>query len=147
MMNIRLPLLLVCGIVLSSSLEACQRRFEADVRQSAADSVKEVSICALREERAVDCVILHESDGRLSELLSALTGARAILPPGKVPITKERILKIRTSDSPPGRFTNCYRLIEFDGFPDEYVNQVEMNEGCIQLISYQSGYVITRRIE
>jgi hypothetical protein len=127
------------------ALCGCQRRFAEEVRLIAADQPKAFEICAFRNDVTSDCVTLQQGTKPFSDVLSALAGAHATVPPGKVPITKERVLRVVGQRA--GRFSGCYRLIEFTGFPSEYINQVAMNEGCTKIDSYGLGYATTGRIE
>jgi hypothetical protein len=127
------------------ALCGCQRRFTEEMRLIAADHPTAFELCAFRNDVTADCVTLQQGTKPFSDVLSALAEASATLPPGKVPITKERVLRV--VGQPAGRFSGCYRLIEFTGFPNEYINQVAMNQSCTKIDSYGSGYATTSRIE
>jgi hypothetical protein len=143
-MKARFISLTVFASALVLALCGCQRRFAEDVRLIAANQAKAFEICTFRNDVTSDCVTLQQGTKPFFEVLSALAEARATLPPGKVPITKERVLRV--VGQPAGRFSGCYRLIEFAGFPSEYINEVIMNENCTKIDSYESAYATTSRI-
>lgn len=135
------------GAGLLIALYGCQRRFAADIRQIATGPAKALEICTVRQGVAFDCRTFQEGSKPFADVLGALADARATLPPGKVPITRERILRVRSSDSSPGRYARCFRLIEFTGVPEEYLNDVAMDDTCTRIAAYGSGYAAARHIE
>ena len=124
-----------------------ENRFAADLRNTAANAANGVEICELRNGEARDCVKFNDSakSSKLSNLVRSLSEANSSAPPGKVPVLTEKILRIPGSAA--GQYARCYRLIEFAGFPDEYVNEIEMDSGCLRVTRYRSGYASIPQIQ
>jgi hypothetical protein len=124
-----------------------ESRFAADLRNAAATVASGIEICDFRDGETRGCVTFADNakDSALSNLTRSLSDASPSTPPGKVPIVRERILRIR--GHAVGQYARCYRVIEFTGFPDEYVNEVEMDSSCSRVNRYGSGYANIRHIQ
>jgi hypothetical protein len=108
-----------------------------------------MEICEFRADKAQDCTVLSNAvnANAFAKLVSSLSAASSSVPPGKVPIVRERVLRIRTNASQSGGYSRCYFLQEFDGFPDEYVTEVVMDPGCVFIQKTRSGGAKVSRVE
>jgi hypothetical protein len=124
-------------------------QFAADLRRSAAGATSGMEICEFRAEKAEDCTVLSNSVNAIAfaKLVSSLAAATSSVPPGKVPISRERILRIRENASPSDAYSRCYFLQEFEGFPDEYVTEVVMDPGCVFIRKTRAGGAKVSRVE
>ena len=113
-------------------------QFARDLRAAVATSSDGIERCDFRNDQARNCSALDNSSEDVA-LIKALSNAEASLEPGKVPIVSERILRIRARGFPIGQYTRCYRLVEFEGFEELYVTEVEMDRGCVRIERYMTG--------
>lgn len=109
--------------------------------KSAAAAAEGAELCEFSAEEARNCKVLTGGGegSQLQELLEALSAASAATSPGKVAVTRERILRLRGHALPEGQYLGCYRLLVFEGFPGEYVTEVEMDPGCVRILRYGVG--------
>jgi hypothetical protein len=119
------------------------RRFAADVRAAAKGKISSLQICHIQKDPAPDCIALEPGSKGFSDVVGALKVAQPTIPPGKSKVTRERVLKIESL----GGSEQCYRLLEFADFPDEYMSKVLMNRDCTQIVEYKAGYAVTRAVE
>jgi hypothetical protein len=145
--NTRHALAFVWAVPLFLFLYGCERRFAESIRNTAIAPHTAFEVCSVVNEGATDCRTLERGTRAFDEAVSALSGARASLGPGKVPIRRERILKVRSATPSTSPYSACYRLIEFAGFPDEYISEVAMDGGCSRIVTYETGYAVAKRLE
>jgi hypothetical protein len=109
-------------------------RFAAEVRQSATAAIA-AEVCQLKNDTAQDCRAYtdEKANPALFQTLRSLAQASAGVSPGKVTILNERILRLRGRALPEGQYAECYRLVEFEGFPGEYVREVSMDHDCVHI--------------
>jgi hypothetical protein len=120
-----------------------QMSFLATVKGSGRSNVTRFVVCDLpRSQPATPCRIVDRSSTAFSEIKIRLANARAKLPPGKVPITSERLLKVEFETSSGKPAQECFRVIEFKDFPGSYLNQIEGNNECSAVEKYDAGYVV-----
>jgi hypothetical protein len=146
-MNTRHALPFVWAAPLFLFLYGCERRFAESVRDTALGPHTAFEVCSVVNEGATDCRTLERGTRAFDETVSALSGARAALGPGKAPIQRERILKVRPATPSTSPYLACYRLIEFSGFPDEYISEVAMDGRCSRIVTYETGYAVTKRLK
>jgi hypothetical protein len=73
--------------------------------------------------------------------------ATAALAPGKVPITGERLLKVEFDSGPGSPTHRCFRITEFEGFPESYLGQIIANDDCTAIEKYQVGSVALKKMK
>jgi hypothetical protein len=122
-------------------------RFAAEVRASAAAALA-LEICQLQNDRALDCRAFTDETANpsLTQTLGSLSQASASVAPGKVTIVNERILRLRGRAPLDRQYPKCYRLVEFEGFPGEYVREVSMDLDCVQVENTGPGAARIPRI-
>lgn len=121
-----------------------QKTFVSDVRASATRDVELIELCV----PSGPCKSLDRSDAaRLSEAIKYLSQAEPKLPPGKTPISSERLVKLKASGSPSGTFQHCFRLVEFVGVEEAYLNQIATDSECKRVEKYLSAYVAIHKLD
>lgn len=139
--------LLVIGLALAAFLfwlTSTQKSFLTDVRSSATADVGLIELCT----RSGQCNSLDRNDAvRFSEALKYLSQAEAKRPPGKTPIAKDRLIKIKMRGSVAGTFQHCFRLVEFVGVDEAYLNEIATDSECSGIEKYLSGYAAIDKLD
>lgn len=89
------------------------------------------------------CDIVERGVGqRFDAYIESLQLAKSRVPPGKVPISKENMLRIGHGSILSKRYIACFRLIEYVGFDNErYLNEIEADSECTRFKLYKTGYL------
>lgn len=129
--------ILIGGILLLS--ERNQRRFLEKFRSDVNTNPQYIAICEFARGAATEGCHLFVGN-ELSALLHQLSLARAKMSPGKVPIVRERMLKIGKGDPSLKEYIGCYRLVNFRGFDNAvFVNQIQPDGTCTRIVRYLPG--------
>jgi hypothetical protein len=137
---------LFIGLVLAGFvfwLTTDQRSFVTDVRESVTQDIELIELCV----PSGPCKTLDRNDNAgLSDAIKYLSQAEAKLPPAKTPISSEKLVKIKTRGSQAGTFQHCFRLVEFVGVAEAYLNQIVSDAECRRIDKYLSAYVAIHRL-
>jgi hypothetical protein len=119
-----------------------QIKFQHAVRASGGSDVVRFVVCDLPcPHPTIPCRIILRDSPTFSEINNRLMNATATLAPGKVPITVERLLKVESESSRGQPSHQCFRVVEYEGFPNSYLNQIVANSDCTDIEKYAGGYV------
>lgn len=124
-------------------------QFAADLRRSVAQAHEGVELCGFQSEKTQECIVLSvtERGAEFTKLVDSLSAATWTDPPGKVPVARVRILRIREVGYPSRGYSKCYRLSEYEGFPAEYIENVTMDPACTLIRRYEPGYAKASHID
>jgi hypothetical protein len=143
---VKIRLLAFVGLIVASLvmwLTTDQKGFMTDVRDSAAD-VELIELCVL----SAPCETLDRGDDeRLGRAIKYLSQAESKMPPTKTPISSERLVKIKTRGSKIGTFQHCFRMIEFVGAEEAYLNQIATDPECKHVDKYLPSYVAIHKFD
>lgn len=81
------------------------------------------------------------SGGRLTSLIHSMQLAKPSTHPTKVPKAQERMLIIGRGKPILKQYVGCYRLIQFVGFEETYLNRVKAAPECAHVVRYDVEYV------
>jgi len=120
-----------------------QSHFLREMKDVATSKVDYLMLCDLRpQQKDGQCrTIGSDLEPQLVEATRLLAGAEAKLPPGKLQIADEKILRIGRGTGASGHYVGCYRVVQYVGVNDIYINDVETDSACTRVETYRPGYV------
>jgi hypothetical protein len=124
-------------------------QFAADLRRSVAQAHEGLELCGFQSGKTQECIVLsaNERGAEITKVVDSLSAATWTDPPGKAPVVRVRILRIREVGYPSRGYSKCYRLSEYEGFPAEYIEEVTMDPACTFIQRYEPGYAKASQID
>lgn len=116
-----------------------QSKFLDEFKSTINSDVGYLMLCEIHSER---CQVIDGSkSSKLSAAIKHLSGAMAKLPPSKAERMSERILRIGKGSLTAKQYVGCYRVIQYVGSEDLYINQITSDPECTRIEKYMPSYV------
>lgn len=126
-----------------------KRHFVAELHDLSRANVVRIELCRfMNSDVTRRCNVIDEKNLReLAAFKDKLARTSVGVPPGKVEVMSEAMLKITLVEANNRSLSRCLRVITFYGFPESYLNDIESDSACSLVRKYGSAYATIEKLE